>query len=131
MKKGYFLLFISIISITSTLWSQEPGQPSPGPQPQPEPMKKAIKQNFALISTEKTLHPTLPKNKEQLLETLETPAEKKLTETIVQNDFDAKTWSIIKSLKPGQFVTMVKGKSGRIYAFKAQRNGSLQITLMK
>ena len=128
MKKGYCLV---LISITGTLWSQAPGQPGPGPQPRPEAMKKSIKQDFALIGTEKTLHPTLPNNTGKLLETLETPAEKKLTEAIVQNDFDAKTWSIIKSLKPGQFVTMVKGKSKRIYAFKAQRDGSLHITLIK
>lgn len=125
MKMNYYLLLV-LAGATNMLFSQ-----APAPQPQPEPRKKTSKKEFALISAKKTLHPTLPETQKQLIDALETPAEKKIAENVAKSDFNEKTWLIIKSLQPGQFITNAKGKSGRLYMFKVRRDGSLQIAITK
>ena len=93
-------------------------------------VKETTKQKKALaaLSTEKILHPTAPKTQRDLFRSIESKEEKKLTEELLKNDLDEKTWLIVKSLKPGQSTDNIKGKSGKQYSIKVRTNGAFDIS---
>ena len=85
------------------------------------------KKALAALGTEKILHPTAPKTQSDLFRSIESKEEKKLTEELLKNDLDEKTWLIIKSLKPGQSTDNIKGKSGKQYSIRVRTNGAFDI----
>lgn len=136
MKKETLIVLFAAIFLSNYLVSEKTTshkKESESAQAPTGMVKKAITtlKAEAAFETVQLLHPRAPKTNAELVRSIESKEEKKIAEHVAKNDFDSKTWLIIKSLRPGQLTANVPGISGKKYTIKVNRDRSLDITLSK